>query len=87
MSAAAAAKEFGAMVRHASVASRTPSLLGDPIPVPLLPSPSSASVLLPGRPAGGSTVPLPAAETLGLALGPGVRGPPIVARFLGMAAW
>lgn len=87
MSAAVAAKEFGTMVRYSSVTSRTPSLPGDPIPVPLLPSPSNASVLLPSPPACGATIPLPAAEMLGLALGPGARGHPVVARFLGMAAW
>lgn len=54
--------------------SDSPSLQppGDPSPVHLL-TPSSASVLLPGPPVCGPTLPLPAAEMLGLALGLGAR--------------
>lgn len=80
VSAAAAARGFGAMVRKASAAPRSLGLRGDPSPVHLFPSPSSASLQLPGPPACYWTLPLPAAETLGLALGPSARVRPAFAR-------
>lgn len=80
VSAAAAAREFGAMVRKASAAPRFPGLWGDPNPIHLFPTPSRSSVHLPGPPVCDWILPLPAADTLGLALGPGARVRPAFAR-------
>lgn len=83
VSAAAAAKEFGAMVRKASAAPRTPSLQVTSAPYNLYPTspPFSTGMLLPSPPTCEWTLPLflPAAETLGLALGPRARVRPMVA--------